>query len=64
LIIRREDVSFPYFGSRLDRHVMFRPFPTADWIVVAPGFPGLSTSGNTLVVNSNGWRLYRPKALS
>lgn len=61
LNIRRKDVSYPYFGSRLDRRVEFIPFGgsfASDWYVAAPGFPPL-TSGATLVVNSHGWRLYR-----
>ena len=47
LAIRREDVSYPYFGSRLDRRVAFvgdqatgvvvRVPPQAKWLVLAPG---------------------------
>ncbi len=47
LAIRREDVSYPYFGSRLDRRVVFagdeatgvvmRAPAEANWLVVAPG---------------------------
>jgi hypothetical protein len=59
LAIRREDVSYPFFGSRLDRRVLFRPTTAPDWYVVAPGKPGLTTHGSHLVVNSHGWRLYR-----
>ena len=45
LAIRREDVSYPYFGSRLDRRVVFtgtrgrlgQTPAGAMWLVVAPG---------------------------
>jgi hypothetical protein len=47
LAIRREDVSYPYFGSRLDRHVVFLGqseaggvglrAPSVSWLVTAPG---------------------------
>jgi 4-amino-4-deoxy-L-arabinose transferase-like glycosyltransferase len=59
LAIRREDVSYPYFGSRLDRHVVFAPRVAPDWYVVAPGegVQGAYIAG--LVVNWHGWRLYR-----
>jgi hypothetical protein len=64
LAIRREDVSYPYFGSRLDRHVVFLAVgvPTwADWLVVAPGerIDRIQPSGYEGVVHSHGWRLYR-----
>jgi hypothetical protein len=59
LEIRREDVSYPYFGSRLDRRVEFATptQPTANWLVIAPG---LNTyPGYRLVVGKHGWQLYR-----
>jgi hypothetical protein len=59
LAIRREDVSYPYFGSRLDRRVVFLPQLPPDWLVVAPGKPFTAPYGPRLVVNSHGWRLYR-----
>src|SRR5581483_8023167 len=63
LDIRRKDVSYPYFGERLDRHVDFVIGPTADWIVAAPGSevrhiaPGKYSC--FVVVDSHGWRLCR-----
>ncbi len=60
LAIRREDVSYPYFGSRLDRRVEFvqGALSTPAWVVVAPGIPA-QPIGLQLVVNSHGWHLYR-----
>ncbi len=62
LAIRREDVSYPYFGSRLDRKVEFAfagaATSKAKWLVVAPG-EHLQPPGYTGVVGSHGWRLYR-----
>jgi len=58
LSIARKDVSYPYFGTNLDRHVTFLPNP-APWMVVAPGKPGPRACCQTLVVDSHGWRLYR-----
>jgi len=58
LAIHREDVSYPYFGERLDRRVVFdSTAPGSDWIVAAPGRLG----GLTMrpVVVDHGWRLYR-----
>jgi hypothetical protein len=66
LAIHRENVSFPYFGSRLDRRVEFQPtrppgravaYPPG-WVVVAPGI-GIQPIGFHLIVNSHGWQLYR-----
>jgi hypothetical protein len=68
LAIRREDVSYPYFGSRLDRHVVFTSIDQAfeqntTWIVVAPGLrrrrPVTDPLSRRLVVNSHGWFLIR-----
>ncbi len=59
LAIGREDVSYPYFGSRLDRKVVFKPTVTPDWYVVAPGRRGLAAYGGRPVVDDHGWRLYR-----
>jgi hypothetical protein len=61
LIVGRKDVSYPYFGADLDRRVVFRPFQHADWIVSAPGMSSFSSFGNRLVVDSHGWRLYKPR---
>ena len=58
LDIRREDVSYPYFGSRLDRHVEFRPDVAPDWDVVAPGVP-VQPIGYRVVVREHGWALFR-----
>jgi hypothetical protein len=59
LEIRREDVSYPYFGSRLDRHLEFATAmqPTTDWFVAAPGQD--KPPGYRLVVDSHEWQLYR-----
>jgi hypothetical protein len=65
LRIRREDVSYPFFGERLDRRVEFPVTGEAvgaDWVVVAPG--QLFPSVNTPIVDSHGWRLYRTNAAS
>jgi hypothetical protein len=70
LWIRREDVSYPYFGSRLDRRVVFVSPETvselkeARWIVAGPVQPGpfhvnCLRGACVLVVNSHGWKLYR-----
>jgi hypothetical protein len=70
LDIGREDVSYPYFGSRLDRRVVFVSpeavglLKGARWIVVGPVQPGLFAVNCLLgacvrVVNSHGWQLYR-----
>ncbi len=58
LLIARKDVSYPYFGTHLDRHVTFLPDPEP-WIVVAPGKSFRQACCLTLAVNSHGWRLYR-----
>ena len=58
LAIRREDVSYPYFGERLDRRVVFdSAAPGSDWIVAAPGKLGGLTMRPVMV--DHGWRLYR-----
>jgi hypothetical protein len=61
LDIRREDVSYPYFGSRLDRHVEFvTAAPTeADWLVVAPGEKFQPPGYRRLPTGGHGWRLFR-----
>jgi len=64
LRVRREDVSYPFFGERLDRRVVFADRgspPGADWFVVAPG--RASPTGRWRpVVRNRGWRLYRTSA--
>lgn len=75
LAIRREDVSYPYFGSRLDRRVVFtgdqrtgvviKTPAGARWLVVAPGVslgPPESQGASPPwkpVAGGHGWRLYR-----
>ncbi len=66
LLIRRNDVSYPFFGGDLNRRVVFLPSPSgANWIVVAPGepsivpYPGAPLPPKFLLVNENGWRLYK-----
>ncbi|HZR91579.1 MAG TPA: hypothetical protein VFA44_04135 [Gaiellaceae bacterium] len=58
LAIRREDVSYPYFGSRLDRFVELGARP-AQWLVAAPGVQARAGPSMRLVVDRHGWRLYR-----
>ena len=66
LAIRREDVSYPYFGERLDRRVVFVNGPPQtfrqgpDWLVAAPG--KLTALKPRAIVDSHGWRLYRVTA--
>ena len=61
LAIRRKDVSYPYFGERLDRRVVFvgAARPEADWLVVAPREPAHRAPAWKFVAGGNGWRLYR-----
>ena len=70
LAIRREDVSYPFFGGVLDRHVEFLPSSSSHrsptWIVLAPGVANRPLPGSrpvtlspTLIVDSHGWRLLR-----
>jgi len=66
--IRREDASYPYFGSRLDRRVVFVSASNlrraqARWIVTAPKqndslLATLDAQDWTRVVDQRGWRLY------
>jgi hypothetical protein len=69
LAIGREDVSYPFFGGDLDRHVVFnspatlRQVSHLDWVVFSPTYPG-NVAVNCLrrcgpVVTSHGWRLIR-----
>jgi 4-amino-4-deoxy-L-arabinose transferase-like glycosyltransferase len=60
LAIRREDVSYPFFGSRLDRHVEFQSHVDLppNWVVVAPSIR-VRPIGYRSVVDSHGWALYR-----
>ena len=58
LRIGREDVSYPYFGERLDRRVLFRPPSSGPfWVVAAPGT--LVGAKPQPLESSHGWRLYR-----
>lgn len=66
LRLRQDDVTFPYFGSNLDRHVVLAPdgkdaaLGDADWLVVAPGLSTPSCKAWTTVSSALGaWRLYR-----
>jgi len=63
LAIRREDVSYPYFGSRLDRRVVFIKGPAdvlrSNWLVVAPDSARVAPAGGQRLVDSHGWQLYR-----
>ena len=64
LAIGRENVSYPYFGSRLDRRVVFgtdaRTLDGAAWLVLAPGTTATLPSGwSRVTTGDGGWRLYR-----
>ena len=65
LMIRQDDVSYPFFGADLDRRVVFVEETggldaEADWLVVAPGLtPDVCDAGwRSLPVGEPGWRLY------
>jgi hypothetical protein len=58
LAIGREDVSYPYFGERFDRRVLFAsPANGPYWLVAAPRT--LSGFKPVPLISSHGWRLYR-----
>ena len=75
LAIRREDVSYPFFGERLDRRVLFVPRPKpgsllapprVEWLVTAPGWslypfsvPAGSRGPWAHIVDGHSWVLYR-----
>jgi hypothetical protein len=65
LAIRRDDLSYPYFGSRLDRRVLFvsagaRDLDRAQWLVVAPGERVTLGGGwHPVTAGGRGWKLYR-----
>jgi 4-amino-4-deoxy-L-arabinose transferase-like glycosyltransferase len=65
LAIRREDVSYPYFGSRLDRRVVFvrehgEGLADAGWLVVGPGERvTLDARWSRVATGGYGWRVYR-----
>jgi hypothetical protein len=60
------EVSYPYFGSRLDRTVVFvgpqgKGLARADWLLVSPG-PGIPlcrARWSGVAADAEGWRLYR-----
>jgi hypothetical protein len=68
LVIRREDVSYPFFGGGLDRRVIFvtpsnARAVRAHWIVTAPGEEGrvwavLYEQSWTRVFDKRGWKLF------
>ena len=67
LRLRQDDVTFPYFGSKLDRRVILAPdgkdaaLSDADWLVVAPGLsaPSCTSAWKTAASGLGAWRLYR-----
>jgi hypothetical protein len=66
LLIRQDDVSYPFFGAGLDRHVVFlhegdSVSDAVDWLVEAPGFDAhpCASGWRSLPVGEPGWRLYR-----
>jgi hypothetical protein len=67
LRLRQDDVSYPYFGASLDRHIMFVSgerdvdLANVDWLVVAPGLSVARCSGAWTEVPSGeaGWRIFR-----
>src|SRR5262249_6007286 len=59
LAIRREDVSYPFFGEPLDRRVEFASVAADyDWAVAAPGIIVDQEFLARPVLASHGWRLY------
>ena len=62
LAIRREDVSYPYFGGNLDRRVEFLSGSNAaeaEWLVVSPGPLPRPAGARPPIVDSHGWQLYK-----
>ena len=65
LLIRQDDVSYPYFGGRLDRKVVFlgkqRVRNDMDWLVEAPGFDVVPcrSGWRRVPLDEPGWQLYR-----
>ncbi len=65
LAIRQDDVSYPYFGGRLDRKVVFLGKQQArndmDWLVEAPGFDVVPcrSGWRRVPLDEPGWQLYR-----
>ncbi len=65
LMIRQDDVSYPFFGADLDRRVVFVEDTggldeEADWLVVAPGLTAdvCDEGWRSLPVDEPDWRLY------
>jgi 4-amino-4-deoxy-L-arabinose transferase-like glycosyltransferase len=62
--LRPQDVTFPYFGDRLDRRVLFVPangkgLDGADWLVLAPGQTTVLPPGwQRVATGGYGWRVY------
>ena len=67
LRLRQDDVTYPYFGARLDRRVVLAPvgkdeaLGDADWLVVAPGLsaPACKRAWTDVSSEIGAWRLYR-----
>jgi hypothetical protein len=67
LRLRQDDVSYPYFGAALDRHITFvsgeqdAKLANADWLVVAPGLAAATCEGawTELPSGEAGWRVLR-----
>jgi hypothetical protein len=59
LSIARKDVSYVYFGTDLDRRVVFARLGV-NWLVIAPSRPKHTfMAGGRPVVESHGWLLLR-----
>jgi hypothetical protein len=60
-----DEASYPYFGSHLDRYVLFFPAAStqlnqANWLVLSPGkHITLPSSWVQVKTGGSGWRLYR-----
>ncbi len=67
LRLRQDDVTYPYFGSKLDRRIILapdgddRPLADAGWLVVAPGLstPSCKAAWTAVSSEAGGWRVYR-----
>jgi hypothetical protein len=67
LRLRQDDVSYPYFGARLDRRVRFvsgardTDLDEADWLVIAPGLslPSCEEAWTDVPSGERGWRVLR-----
>jgi hypothetical protein len=67
ILIRQDDVSYPFFGADLDRRIVFVGTHgeglsnDADWLVEAPGLDAgpCGSAWRSVPVDEPGWQLYR-----